>query len=338
MSSLTSPVVAPQFVIDLLQGALRKNIDTDELIGDIVSYRDLQNEQSPKYISLVQYAEILRRLMSALDDEFIGLLESRIPRRTFATWCYGINGCKNGFEVVSYSNLFVSLFSEQISWSFDELDNNRVKLTLHFNETENTCSRFMVMSLLAIPLRVLGWFINEKIRIDKVAVSFEELPSDKLNLQYLLGAELRFCADENYVIVEKRYLNENIVSNHQQIGLFLKDTRAQLLLRQIFAPFCHQVRNTIKDNFDKHGIWLSFPDLCRVLKLDEATVKQKLKKEDSSYRALINDEKERVAKYLLKSTDLSLTDIAIQLGYSELSGFHKAFTNWIGISPGDYRR
>jgi AraC-like DNA-binding protein len=36
--------------------------------------------------------------------------------------------------------------------------------------------------------------------------------------------------------------------------------------------------------------------------------------------------------------EIPLTEIAFNLGYSELSAFSRAFRNWTGISPQKYRR
>jgi AraC-like DNA-binding protein len=40
----------------------------------------------------------------------------------------------------------------------------------------------------------------------------------------------------------------------------------------------------------------------------------------------------------LEQRQLPLTEIALLLGYSELSAFSRAFTRWTGTSPRHYRR
>jgi AraC-like DNA-binding protein len=35
--------------------------------------------------------------------------------------------------------------------------------------------------------------------------------------------------------------------------------------------------------------------------------------------------------------EMSLTEIALNLGYSELSAFSRAFRNWTGMSPQSFR-
>jgi AraC-like DNA-binding protein len=40
----------------------------------------------------------------------------------------------------------------------------------------------------------------------------------------------------------------------------------------------------------------------------------------------------------LQQRNLSLTEIALLLGYSELSAFTRAFSHWTGVPPSEYRR
>ena len=43
------------------------------------------------------------------------------------------------------------------------------------------------------------------------------------------------------------------------------------------------------------------------------------------------------AVQLLRNTDLTIEEIAKQIGYSNSSYFIKVFREWIGFSPGEFR-
>ena len=45
----------------------------------------------------------------------------------------------------------------------------------------------------------------------------------------------------------------------------------------------------------------------------------------------------RVAKRLLEQTTASITDIALEIGYSELSAFSRSFKRQVGLGPSRYR-
>ncbi len=45
----------------------------------------------------------------------------------------------------------------------------------------------------------------------------------------------------------------------------------------------------------------------------------------------------RYARNLLQSTDMSMAEIAAEIGYSNLSHFFNNFKRYYGITPGKYR-
>ena len=47
--------------------------------------------------------------------------------------------------------------------------------------------------------------------------------------------------------------------------------------------------------------------------------------------------KRQAIEYLARP-DMTLLDIADQLGFSEASTFHRAFKKWTGVAPGEYRQ
>lgn len=51
----------------------------------------------------------------------------------------------------------------------------------------------------------------------------------------------------------------------------------------------------------------------------------------------INDQKMRYATLLLQTTDLSITDVALEVGVNNLSHFHSLFKRAYGVTPRQYR-
>lgn len=67
------------------------------------------------------------------------------------------------------------------------------------------------------------------------------------------------------------------------------------------------------------------------------TLQRSLNDEGISYRGLLDRVCERRAKQLLTQSNLTITQIALALGYSEHANFTRAFTRWTGQSPLQYR-
>jgi AraC-like DNA-binding protein len=77
--------------------------------------------------------------------------------------------------------------------------------------------------------------------------------------------------------------------------------------------------------------------LASTLHLSERTLQRRLADEGCSYKQLLNDTRQQLAERYLSSGDLPAAEIALLLGYSEPSVFFRAFRQWTGLTPGEYR-
>jgi YesN/AraC family two-component response regulator len=53
---------------------------------------------------------------------------------------------------------------------------------------------------------------------------------------------------------------------------------------------------------------------------------------------LIKEQKMKQAEYLLKNTEMTVSDIVVEIGYSNISYFYRQFKEEIGITPDEYRK
>lgn len=68
------------------------------------------------------------------------------------------------------------------------------------------------------------------------------------------------------------------------------------------------------------------------------TLQRELQAAGTSFRQVLETVRRNLAARYLKDTNLSLTEIAFLLGFSELSAFSRAATVWFGEAPRNYRR
>jgi AraC-like DNA-binding protein len=67
------------------------------------------------------------------------------------------------------------------------------------------------------------------------------------------------------------------------------------------------------------------------------SLQRKLAVEGASYKVLVDNVRCRYALWLLRSSPISVSELALKLGYSEHSAFTRAFRRWTATSPSDYR-
>jgi len=74
------------------------------------------------------------------------------------------------------------------------------------------------------------------------------------------------------------------------------------------------------------------------LGMTSRTIQRKLSQEGVSYQKLLDEVRQQMAEDYLRNTDMSIPDIALRLGYSETTSFHRKFKAATGKTPGDFRR
>jgi AraC-like DNA-binding protein len=100
--------------------------------------------------------------------------------------------------------------------------------------------------------------------------------------------------------------------------------------------FAARLRNEIKVHL--HNGLPSLRDLSDIMGMSEAAVQRLLRSNGMTFADVLRAAREELAIHYLIRSDLSLTEIAFNLGYSELSAFSRAFRSWTGVSPQRYRR
>lgn len=85
------------------------------------------------------------------------------------------------------------------------------------------------------------------------------------------------------------------------------------------------------------GFDLSLPCAARLCNMSDRTLQRELASRRLSFRTLIDSRRRRAAERLLTYSSRSISSIAEELGYSDLSSFHQAFRRWTALGPREFR-
>ena len=78
-------------------------------------------------------------------------------------------------------------------------------------------------------------------------------------------------------------------------------------------------------------------DIAASLGMSARTLQRRLSEDGYSFQGLVDLARQDLARKLLRDTDYSLAEIAFLTGFSEQSGFTRAFKRWAGQTPRSYR-
>ena len=74
-------------------------------------------------------------------------------------------------------------------------------------------------------------------------------------------------------------------------------------------------------------------EVARHMKLSPRTLHRRLEERTLVFKELLQKTRQQLSQQYLKEGRLTLSEIALLLGYSEQSAFSRAFKQWLGITP-----
>ncbi|RDC62647.1 AraC family transcriptional regulator [Adhaeribacter pallidiroseus] len=159
--------------------------------------------------------------------------------------------------------------------------------------------------------------------------------ADTREHERILKCRPLFSQPCNALTFAKQDLQRSVIGYNRELNLVFKKLLEQKLQEDQGLPFIHQVRTIILEQSR-----FAFPTLEEVadrIHLTPRTLQRKLQEENSSFRALSDLAKEELARNLLSSKNLNISEIADRLGYSDPAAFQRAFRQWTGKTPKTYQ-
>ncbi len=148
----------------------------------------------------------------------------------------------------------------------------------------------------------------------------------------LFGCEVMFERRSNRIHFDKKILDYPVVSADRGLLKALKfylDSRlhARSDDRDILAKTRHLISSSLGDGAPDLNIIASH------LGLSGRSLQRRLSEKDIVFSDLVDSVRRFIAVDYVLHTDVSLTDVALILGYGELSSFSRAFKRWTAKSP-----
>jgi AraC-like DNA-binding protein len=161
-------------------------------------------------------------------------------------------------------------------------------------------------------------------------------PEDVSEQIQLFGANLHFGQATNCIEFPADVLGCRVNETDRNLLRVLIQHADGLLDRmQNEERLADQVRLLILEHLDR-GLG-DATAVARKLGISVSTLKRRLKEDGVSYRELRDRVVRDLAQSALRETQVPISEIALRVGYSELSAFDRAFSRLAGMTPRQYR-
>lgn len=131
---------------------------------------------------------------------------------------------------------------------------------------------------------------------------------------------------------------ERTLTSHDPALLSVLDEQAELLARErarVGNTLWERVRDLIHKRIAAQP---RIEEVAQALHMSARTLQRRLENEGTEFNALLDDVRRQLAREHLAREQLSLTEIAFLLGYSDPRAFNRAFRRWTGRTPNAHRR
>jgi len=154
-------------------------------------------------------------------------------------------------------------------------------------------------------------------------------------IEALADARISFGHGSTSIEIPRALLGEPLAGN--KLSARVREEVEQGLLRTApAADFSGSVRQVVATLL-RDG----YPSVQRTsgaIGLSARTLQRRLGENGVSYSRIVEEERFRVAAELITQSRLRITDVAMELGYTDPTTFTHAFHRWTGLSPSQYRR
>ncbi|MBY0288401.1 AraC family transcriptional regulator [Mycolicibacterium gadium] len=159
-------------------------------------------------------------------------------------------------------------------------------------------------------------------------------PASLANHEDVLPGRLVFDAPMSFLQVPTDTLNEVCrFSDPIAYRLAIADLQRTLERRSGSTSFSEKVRQLLqKDPGQRSNDWVAHE-----LSVSASTLKRRLSEEGTTFRELRQSFLRERAMLRLLDRSISMSQIATELGYSDLTNFSHAFKRWTGRSPNEFR-
>ncbi len=326
--------IAICFVASALQSVRDRNLNPDDFLAQVgLSPSLLQVPQAR--VSAKHYGALWRTIALALDDEFFGQDSRRMKAGSFAMLCHSVLNCRNLGQALERSLRFYGLILDDIAGACVR-DAKEAQIVLRERAPGAGQRAFAHELLLMLIYGVCCWLIGRRIPILRTEFSYAE-PAYSAEYRLMYSADLRFDRPNTVIAFEAGYLDLPVVQNEASLKEFLRTAPESILIKyKNSSNLTARVRRRLRQFLP--GEVPTFEGLAEQLNITQATLRRRLHEEGASYQSIKDELRRDLAISYLSHSSRSVMDIALELGFSERSAFHRAFRKWTGASPGEFRR
>lgn len=289
--------------------------------------------------ALLSMLDVMRLFMVVLRDcrdPGLGFeIGRRVQARSYHVLGYAVLSSSTLGDAVDRLLRFEKLAGNLGSTEMRPLDERRIQLRW-------SCPLTGAPARFVIEAAITGWvtFARQLVDADKrpAAVFFRHpAPENPARYDEYFGCPVHFSADFDGVELDRELLSLPLSSADPGLNQMMEREAASLMAdydagSNLLNAVRSQAYRLLADGEP------SVEAVADRLAMAPRTLQSRLRRQGVSFQEVLDRLRQTLAELYLRDARLSLTEIALLLGFSEQSSFTRAFRRWRGMSPARFRQ
>jgi len=152
-----------------------------------------------------------------------------------------------------------------------------------------------------------------------------------------VGSPVRILiADRNALVFRSSDLDRPFVTHNEELLTVIgAHVESELKARNTSLNAGEQVKDALRRSLA--GKRPTLQDVARELGLSARTLQRRLTDAGTTFQQLVEETRRELARHYLKQPAVELNEAAFLLGFEDANSFFRAFQDWEGTSPGEWR-
>jgi AraC-like DNA-binding protein len=203
--------------------------------------------------------------------------------------------------------------------------------TAEMGDQRNTLMELAALSLQGLMERPLGRAITGA----KLAFAYDAPPYSEM-VRQAFHADVVFSANQHSLRFPAAWLDEPCALYDEGMHRYLINRcEEELLASAGTLPAEIAVRQAL---LARPGSVPGLAEIAASQHVSPRTLIRRLKSGNTSYQRILDDVRKTLSRDFLLNSAMSVSRISWRLGYQDPSNFSRAFRNWYGMSPQQYRK
>ncbi len=171
--------------------------------------------------------------------------------------------------------------------------------------------------------------------IQPTALTLSELPEDMTPYEHFFGCRLMRAPQVSITFSAADANRPFLTSNATMWSFFKTNLNQRLKDMDQAAKISDRVKAVLIEALPCGESSIAL--IAKRLAMSKRTLQRKLSEEARTYQSVLQQVRSDLADHYLRYSELPLAEISFLLGFQETNSFFRAYSNWKGITPSQYR-